>query len=85
MDNATELVCIQYIHHMNTLLVNLRSEGGSAPGEDEEKEGGGGGTALQHQHRWKSFVSQQEDWSTFSFSRAAVMARTQAHRMQLMT
>ena len=34
--------------------------------EEGEEEEVGAGTTLQHQHRWKSFVSQQEDWLTVS-------------------
>lgn len=55
-------------------------------GEDRggREAAGGGASILQHQHRWKSFVSQQEDWPTFSYSRVATVPRTD-HRMQTTT
>lgn len=89
MDKATQLVCIYSTSIRWTYfcaLVKLHSEAGSAWGRQGRRGGrevvGGGATILQHQHRWKSFVFQQEDWPTFSFSRDAVAPCT-AHRMQL--
>lgn len=77
---ATQLRYIQYIHQTNIFLCagQVAKRGRVRLGKTREEKrrrssiGGGGATILEHQHRWKSFVFQREDWPTFSFSSAAV-------------